>query len=75
VIQVGVEVGVGADLVEPAGKRIGIGGGGKAKAARTAWEVLASSVSLFFFDDEGGKVPRPSSASEGKFSTATNLVS
>jgi len=42
VIQVGVEAGVGADL-EPAGKLIGIVGGGRAKAARTAWEVLASS--------------------------------
>jgi len=49
-IQVGLEAGAGADL-EPAGKRVGIVGGGrgkKAKAARTAWEVLASSVSLFF---------------------------
>lgn len=42
-----VQVGLGADL-EPARELVGIVGG-KDKAARTAWEVLASSVSGFFF--------------------------
>jgi hypothetical protein len=41
-----VQVGPGADL-EPARELVGIVGG-KVKAARTAWEVLASSVSGFF---------------------------
>ena len=42
-----VQVGLGADL-EPARELVGIVGG-KVKAARTAWEVLASSVSGGFF--------------------------